>query len=69
VIQTFGGLFGVPGLDYVGALPHDLQMYTVLTGGISSSSSQLKSAKAFIEVFRSPEAIAAIVSRGMKASN
>ena len=68
VIQTFGGLFGVPGLDYVGALPHDLQMYTILTGGISTSSSQPQAAKAFIEVFRSPEAIAAIALRGMKAS-
>ena len=69
VIQTFGGLIGVPGLDYVGPLPPDLQMYTVLTGGISSSSSQPQAAKAFVEFLQSPAAMGAITSRGMKPSS
>lgn len=69
VIQTFGGLIGVPGVDYVGPLPPDLQMYTVLTGGISSSSSQPQAAKAFVEFLQSPAAMVAITSRGMKPSS
>ena len=66
VIQTFGGLVGVPGLDYIGPLPPDLQMYTVLTGGISSSSSQPQAAKSFVEFLQSQEAVAAIRARGME---
>jgi len=66
VIQTFGGLVGVAGLDYVGPLPRDLQMYTVLTGGISSSSSQPEAAKRFVEFLQSQEATAAIKARGME---
>lgn len=67
VIQTVGSLIGVPGLDYIGPPPPDLQVYTVLTGGISISSSQPQAARGFVDFLQSQEAIVAIKARGMES--
>jgi molybdate transport system substrate-binding protein len=58
-------LYGLPGIDIIGPLPGDLQNSTVFSAAVMTSSANAEASKALIEFLRTPEAAAAIKSKGM----
>jgi molybdate transport system substrate-binding protein len=63
--QQLSELLHVPGIDIVGPLPPDIQAVTVFSAGISSTSSQIESARAFVTYLASAEADPAKRQHGM----
>jgi molybdate transport system substrate-binding protein len=59
-------LLPVPGIDFVGPLPPDVQEITTFTAGVHAKSKQPEAAKALLEFFTSPEAAPVIKSKGME---
>jgi molybdate transport system substrate-binding protein len=58
----------VPGVDLVGALPSEIQNFTLYSAGIVASSKQADAAKAFINFFSSPPAQAVLKAKGFEPS-
>jgi molybdate transport system substrate-binding protein len=66
VITTFGSIYGFSGLEFVGPVPSELQVYSVVTGGIGISSKEPYAAKALLDFLTSPSAAGAIKSKGLE---
>jgi molybdate transport system substrate-binding protein len=64
--QQLSELLHAPGVDVIGPLPPEIQALTVFSGGLSSSSSQLKQAGDLVAYLASPEAEAAKRRHGME---
>jgi molybdate transport system substrate-binding protein len=64
--QQLSELLHVPGIDIIGPLPPEIQVVTVFSAGVSSSSSQLKQADALVAFLTSPHAGAAKRQHGME---
>ncbi len=66
-IHQISEILAVPGATLVGALPADLQNYTVYAGGVSTASRDSAAAQAFLAVLHSSRALAVLQEKGMEA--
>jgi molybdate transport system substrate-binding protein len=65
-IQPVSELLHVPGTDYVGTIPTEIQYVSVFSAAIVAGSSELELSKRFIAFLKSERAIAAIEKSGMQ---
>jgi molybdate transport system substrate-binding protein len=65
-VQQLPELMAVPGIDIVGPLPPDIQAMTVFCAGLSTGARNAEGAKALVQFLTTPEARAAIKSKGME---
>ena len=65
--QQISELLGVPGIDYVGPLPAEVQRVTVFTGGVVTGSAHGDAARALVRFLASPESLSAITKSGLEA--
>jgi molybdate transport system substrate-binding protein len=66
--QQISELLPVPGIDYVGALPADVQRVTIFSAGIAAKSQNPAAARMLIHFLASPEAIPIIVKTGLESA-
>jgi molybdate transport system substrate-binding protein len=59
-LQQVSELQGIPGVDYLGTLPADIQHTSVLMAAIPKNASSPMAAKEFVDFLRSPQADSAI---------
>lgn len=64
--QQVSELLPVPGIDFLGPLPPDIQRITTFSVGIQRSASQPAAARALIEFIKSPAAAPVIRKTGME---
>ena len=64
--QQVSELLPVPGIDYVGPLPAEIQKVTIFAAGIPASARQPEAARALIEFLSEPAAAAAIGESGLE---
>ncbi|TGE01754.1 extracellular solute-binding protein [Methylobacterium nonmethylotrophicum] len=64
--QQLSELKPVPGIEIVGMLPKDVQLYTVFSAGLVTGSREPEAARALIRFLASPEAAAAVRESGME---
>lgn len=64
--QQTSELLPVPGIDYVGALPPEVQKVSVISAGVTVSAMDADAAYALIRFLASPEAAHAITKSGME---
>jgi molybdate transport system substrate-binding protein len=65
-IQQVSEMSTYPGVDYVGALPADIQKITIFSSGIAAKGQQPEAAKALVKFLTAPEAAEAFKKRGME---
>ena len=65
-IQQVSEMSHYPGVDYVGALPADIQKYTMFTSGLAANAKQPEAAKALVKFTTSPAAGEVYKKRGME---
>jgi molybdate transport system substrate-binding protein len=63
--QQISELLPVPGIDYVGPLPSDVQRVTVISAGVVVDSRNRDAATALIRYLASPEAVPVIKKSGL----
>lgn len=59
-------IVGAPGVELAGALPAELQVYTVFSAGIVTDTKETVSAKALIKFLSGPAAASVIKTKGME---
>jgi molybdate transport system substrate-binding protein len=64
--QQVSELSQFEGVDYVGALPADVQKYTVFSSGILAGAKEAEAARALVRFITSPQAGAVYRRRGME---
>ena len=64
--QQKSELLPVPGIQYVGPLPPEIQRITVFSAGIAAGGKNAEAARALIRFLASPEAFTAIEKSGME---
>jgi molybdate transport system substrate-binding protein len=64
--QQISELLPVPGIEYVGPLPPEVQRVTIFSAGIAPGSTQRDIAKALIEFLASPRVTPAITKNGLE---
>jgi molybdate transport system substrate-binding protein len=64
--QQISELLPVPGIEYVGPLPADVQRVTIFSAGIAAGSARRDIAKALIEFLASPRVTPAITKSGLE---
>jgi molybdate transport system substrate-binding protein len=64
--QQTSELLAVPGIDYVGPLPPELQDYVVFSAGVLAVSKQPEAATAMVKFMSAPEAAPLIRKSGME---
>ncbi len=65
-VQLTSEVRGVPGTDYLGPLPAELQMYTVFSVGLFPGAKETEAAKALIRFLTSQEAARAFQAGGFE---
>ena len=65
-VQQIPELLPVKGVQYVGPLPEELQLYTVFAAGIGSAANNPAAAKTFIEALVTPSAVALFKAKGLE---
>jgi len=65
-VQQISELLPVPGIDYVGPLPSELQNYTVFAAALAPNTKEAGPAASFIKFLTGPDAIAVIKTKGME---
>ena len=65
-IQQIPELMAVPGIDIVGPLPHELQVMTVFSAGVSTAAKDAEEARALLKFLTSPAATAVMKAKGME---
>jgi molybdate transport system substrate-binding protein len=63
--QQISEILPVPGIDYVGPLPPEVQKVTVFSAGVATGSTHPAAARALIEFLASPAAVPAITKSGL----
>ena len=63
--QQISELLEVPGIDYVGPLPAEVQLVTVFSAGVAVGARHPDVARAFIEFFASPTGVEAMSKSGL----
>jgi molybdate transport system substrate-binding protein len=66
--QQISEILPVPGIDYVGPLPPEVQRVTVFSAGIAVKSQQPDAARKLIEFLASPDAVPTIVKSGLESA-
>ena len=64
--QQISELLPVPGIDYVGPLPPEVQRTSVFSAGVAAGSRNANGARALIRCLASPEASAAVAKSGLE---
>jgi molybdate transport system substrate-binding protein len=64
--QQVSELLAVPGIDYVGPLPAEVQRVTVFSAGVAAGAKDPEGARAFIRFLASPEATPVITKSGLE---
>jgi molybdate transport system substrate-binding protein len=67
--QQISELLPIPGIDYVGPLPPEVQRVTVFAAGIAVGTKEPDAARALIEFLASPAAIPVITKSGLEPVN
>jgi molybdate transport system substrate-binding protein len=67
--QQVSELLPVPGIDFVGPIPAELQKITVFSAGIATGTKDPNAAKTLVEYLASPAASAAIKKSGLEPIN
>jgi molybdate transport system substrate-binding protein len=65
-VQQIPELLAVPGIQYVGPLPAELQIFTIFTAGVMTGARQPEAAKAFIDFLSTPAAARVFKAKGME---
>ena len=65
-VQQIPELLPVKGVQYVGPLPGELQLWTVFAAGIGSATNDPAAAKIFIEALVAPSAVALFRAKGLE---
>ena len=63
--QQVSELISIPGLDFVGTLPEEVQQVTIFAAGIAAGSKEPEAARALISCLGGPEAAATIRKTGL----
>ena len=64
--QQVSELLPVPGIDYVGPLPSEIQQFTVFSAGIASATREPDAARALIAYLTAPAAIPLVRQSGIE---
>jgi len=64
--QQVSELLPVPGIDFVGQLPADIQQITVFSAGLHVKATQPDAARALVKFLKAPAAAPAIRNKGME---
>jgi molybdate transport system substrate-binding protein len=64
--QQVSELLPIPGVDYVGPLPPEVQRVTIFSAGLSSTAKEVEAARALIAYFTSAAAAPAITKTGLE---
>jgi molybdate transport system substrate-binding protein len=64
--QQISELLSVPGIDFVGPLPPEVQRVTVFAAGVVAASTHADAARALIKYLSSPQAAAAVTKSGLE---
>jgi molybdate transport system substrate-binding protein len=64
--QQISELLPVPGLDYVGPLPPEVQRVTVFSAGVTAGSKNPDAARALIRFLSSPDAAGTVTKSGLE---
>jgi molybdate transport system substrate-binding protein len=64
--QQVSELSHFPGIDYVGPLPADVQLFTTFSSGLMAAAKEAEAAKALVKFVTAPAAAAAYKKRGME---
>ena len=59
-------LLPIPGIDYVGPLPAEVQQVTIFSAGIAVGAKEPEAAKALIKYFTSADAAPVIAKTGLE---
>jgi len=65
-VQQISEVSLVPGTQYAGPLPPELQHYTVFSAGISARTAEADAARAFLQFLASPAAAALLRAKGLE---
>jgi molybdate transport system substrate-binding protein len=65
-VQQIPELLPVKGVQYVGPLPGELQLWTVFAAGVSRAAKDPAAAKAFIEALVAPSTVALFRAKGLE---
>ena len=65
-LQQVSELLPVPGIDFVGSLPPEIQKVTVYSAGVAANAKEPAAARALIRYLSSPEAYATIKKAGLE---
>jgi molybdate transport system substrate-binding protein len=65
-VQMISELRGVPGAEYIGPLPGDLQMFTVFSAGLFNGAKEAEAARALVRFLTTPEAVKVYQAGGME---
>jgi molybdate transport system substrate-binding protein len=65
-VQQIPELLPVKGVQYIGPLPGELQLWTVFAAGIGSTANDAAVARAFVEALVTPSAAALFRSKGLE---
>jgi molybdate transport system substrate-binding protein len=65
-VQQIPELLAVPGIQYVGPLPQELQTFTVFCAGVLAGARQPEAAKALVDFLRTPDAARVFKAKGME---
>jgi molybdate transport system substrate-binding protein len=65
-VQQIPELLPVKGVQYVGPLPAELQLYTVFAAGVGSAAKDPAAAKAFVDTLATPSAAALFNAKGLE---
>jgi molybdate transport system substrate-binding protein len=65
-VQQIPELLPVKGVQYIGPLPRELQLWTVFAAGIGSAAKDPAAAKAFLEALVTPSAVALFRAKGLE---
>jgi molybdate transport system substrate-binding protein len=64
--QQTSELLPIPGIEYVGPLPPEVQRVTVFSAGVTTASRNPEAARALIRVLASPEAAVIVTKTGLE---
>jgi molybdate transport system substrate-binding protein len=64
--QQISELLSIPGIEYVGPLPADVQRISVVSAGIAVGSKSPEAARALIRFFLSPDGVRAMTKSGLE---
>lgn len=67
--QQVSELLPIPGVDFVGALPEDIQKVTVFSAGMAAGSNQASEVEKLIQFLISPEVRPLIIKQGLEPAN